>query len=117
MCNRILNLDPSDGLAFHCKMVAMLQTGKFDEALKQMEANKLELELSFEQAYAHYRLNNLDRSLAILDSLKVPQVAGQYNNNNYYYHNNNYNNYWHHNNNNRHHNNNNNYWYHNNNYY
>ena len=85
VCNRILNLDPSDGLAFHCKMVAMLQTGKFDEALKQMEANKLELELSFEQAYAHYRLNNLDRSLAILDSLKVPQVGGQYNNNNYYY--------------------------------
>jgi hypothetical protein len=27
VCNRILNLDPGDGLAFHCKMAAMLQAG------------------------------------------------------------------------------------------
>jgi hypothetical protein len=25
VCNRILNLDPADSLAFHCKMAAMLQ--------------------------------------------------------------------------------------------
>jgi hypothetical protein len=55
-------------------MVAMLQTGKFEEALKQMEASKLDLELSFEQAYAQYRLNNLEKSLSILDSVKAPQV-------------------------------------------
>jgi signal recognition particle subunit SRP72 len=75
VCNRILNLEPSDGLAFHCKMVAMIQTGKFDEALKQMEAAKFDLDLSFEQAYCYYRLNSLERSLAVLESVKNPQVT------------------------------------------
>ncbi len=74
VCNRILNLDPADGLAFHCKMAAMLQAGRFEEALKQMESTKIDLDLSFEQAYAHYRLNSLHKSLAVLDAVKNPQV-------------------------------------------
>ena len=34
-CNRILNLDHGDVTAFHCKIVAMIHTGKFQDALKQ----------------------------------------------------------------------------------
>ncbi len=39
-----------------------------------MESSKLSLDLSFEQAYAHYRLNSLHKSLAVLDAVKNPQV-------------------------------------------
>jgi signal recognition particle subunit SRP72 len=40
-----------------------------------MESTKLGgLDLSFEQAYAHYRLNSLHKSLAVLDAVKNPQT-------------------------------------------
>ncbi len=51
-----------------------MQAGRFEEALKQIESTKLGLDLSFEQAYAHYRLNSLHKSLAVLDAVKNPQV-------------------------------------------
>jgi signal recognition particle subunit SRP72 len=56
VCNKILNLVPSDETAFHCKMVCLMQIGKFDEALRQMKDTHLtDLELVFEQAYCLYR--------------------------------------------------------------
>ena len=71
LCNKILNIAPSDGTAFHCKMVCLLQMSKFQEVLKQMNdpGNQKygDLDLSFEEAYCHYRLNAASKALEVLD--------------------------------------------------
>ena len=75
LCNKILNVAPSDGTAFHCKLVCLLQMGKFEEALKQMSDpgnQKFDnLDLSFEEAYCHYRLNSASKALEVLDRQSV----------------------------------------------
>ena len=72
LCNKILNVSPSDGLAFHCKIVCLLQMQKFQEVLKQINdpGNQKfgDLDLSFEEAYCHYRLNEASKALKVLDS-------------------------------------------------
>jgi len=75
-CNRLLNVDGQDATAFHCKVVAMIHTNKFDDALKQIDGNssKFGLDLTFEAAYCFYRLNQLQKSLDIIDKVKSPQL-------------------------------------------
>lgn len=74
ICNKILNCDPSDSTAFHCKVVALIQAGKFDDCLKQLKNSKFDLDMKFEAAYCHYRLNDPHTALDILDSIASPQV-------------------------------------------
>jgi len=74
VCNKILNLDNNDSTAFHCKVVALMQAGKFPEVLKQLDQNRHQLDLQFETAYCHYRLNDPTKALAILDGIQNPQV-------------------------------------------
>lgn len=74
VCNKILNLDTSDSTAFHCKVVALMQAGKFAEVLKQLDNSRHQLDLQFETAYCHYRLNDPTKALAILDRIQTPQV-------------------------------------------
>ncbi len=38
--NKILNVSPADAEAFHCKVVCLMQTQKFEDALKQMQDNE-----------------------------------------------------------------------------
>ena len=75
LCNKILNVAPSDGTAFHCKLVCLLQLGKFEDVLKQMSDpgnQKFEnLDLTFEEAYCHYRLNSASKALEVLDRHSV----------------------------------------------
>jgi len=71
-CNRLLNIDTNDSLAFQCKVVAMIHNGKFADAIKQIEGSKGEY--SFETAYCYYRLNNLNKSLDIIESVRNPQL-------------------------------------------
>ena len=75
LCNKILNVAPSDGTAFHCKLVCLLQLGKFEDVLKQMSDPgnlKFEnLDLTFEEAYCHYRLNSASKALEVLDRNSV----------------------------------------------
>jgi len=53
----------------------MIHTGKFEDALKQINGGSFNnLDLSFESAYCYYRLNKLNKSLEIIDSLKNPQL-------------------------------------------
>jgi len=77
VCNKILNLDSMDATAFHCKVVAMIQAGKFTDCLKQMDNSKHGLELQFESAYCHYRLNDPATALSILESVTNPGVKHQ----------------------------------------
>jgi len=79
-CNRILMLDHSDSLAFQCKIVSMLQTSKFQEALTQIDQQERKfshIDFSFEIAYCYYRLNNLEKSLAMINSVKNPELKHQ----------------------------------------
>jgi len=73
-CNRLLNLDTTDSLAFHCKIVSLIHCGKFDDALKQIDGTRFEIDLSFETAYCYYRLNQLRKSLDIIESVKTQQM-------------------------------------------
>merc|ERR1712141_703111 len=71
ICNKILNVAPHDETAFHCKMVSLMQIGKFEDALKQIKDNHTfaGLDLRFEHAYCLYRLNKLVESLEVLDQI------------------------------------------------
>lgn len=74
VCNKLLNLDAHDATAYHCKIVAMVQAGKFMDCLKQLENNKFNLDLQFEAAYCHYRLNDPHKAMKLLDEVINPQV-------------------------------------------
>jgi len=74
VCNKLLNLDQNDSTAFHCKIVAMVQAGKFQDCIKQLESGRFELDLQFEAAYCHYRLNDPHKAMKILDGVINPQV-------------------------------------------
>jgi len=74
VCNKLLNLDAHDATAYHCKIVAMVQAGKFMDCLKQLENNKFNLDLQFEAAYCHYRLNDPHKAMEVLDGVINPQV-------------------------------------------
>ncbi len=74
VCNKILNLTPSDSMAFHCKMVCLMQLSRFEDALKQIsDTHFSELDLVFEEAYCLYRLNKPNESLAVLDKNSKPK--------------------------------------------
>merc|ERR1712029_612188 len=49
VCNKILNSCPKDETAFHCKMVNLLQLGKFKEALLQMDTQAALAEMADDQ--------------------------------------------------------------------
>ena len=51
-----------------------MQAGRFTETLKQIDASKHQLDLDFEVAYCHYRLNDPRKALAVLDGVENPQV-------------------------------------------
>ena len=67
-------MDAHDATAYHCKIVAMVQAGKFEDCIKQLLNNKFELDLQFEDAYCHYRLNDPLKAMKILDGVINPQV-------------------------------------------
>jgi len=79
VCNKILNSCPKDETAFHCKMVNLLQLGKFKDALLQMETQAALAEmvdLSFEKAYCLYKENRYGAALAVLDMAARTTPAG-----------------------------------------
>ena len=51
-----------------------MQAGRFTETLKQVDASKHQLDLDFEVAYCHYRLNDPRKALAVLEGVANPQV-------------------------------------------
>lgn len=67
----VLNVSPEDPTAAHCKVVCLLQTSKFQEAVQFIERYKLS-NLVFEKAYAEYRLNVPDKALKTIDSANLP---------------------------------------------
>lgn len=66
-----MNVTPEDKTASHCKVVCLIQTSKFQEAIQFIERYKLN-ELVFEKAYCEYRLNVPEKSLKTIESANLP---------------------------------------------
>jgi len=82
VCNKILNIDPKDETAFHCRMVCLMQLGKFGDALKQIRDTHFKVDLTFEESYCLYRLNKPEEALAIIEesgkkSEKIRELQAQ----------------------------------------
>ena len=56
------------------QVVSLMQAGRFTETLKQIDASKHQLDLDFEVAYCHYRLNDPQKALSVLEGVANPQV-------------------------------------------
>lgn len=67
----VLNIASDDTTAGHCKVVCLIQSSKFLEALQVIEKYKLH-GLVFEKAYCEYRLNDSAKALKTIDSANLP---------------------------------------------
>lgn len=63
----VLNVEPEDATAIHCKVVCLLQSSKFTEAIQFIERTKSN-QLTFERAYCEYRLNTPAKALKTIDA-------------------------------------------------
>ncbi|GLJ44232.1 hypothetical protein SUGI_0923960 [Cryptomeria japonica] len=71
IADEILGAAPADQDALHCKVVALIQSDRVDEALALIHASShFPIDLTFHKAYCLYRLNRLDEALAALKSLE-----------------------------------------------
>ncbi|KAK3710774.1 hypothetical protein QZH41_016760, partial [Actinostola sp. cb2023] len=71
IANKILQEDPKDSDAFHCKVVCLIQQSCFREAFEVINSGSKKgiKELPFEKAYCLYRLNKTDEALQILNDV------------------------------------------------
>uniref|UniRef100_A0A182PQW1 Signal recognition particle subunit SRP72 n=1 Tax=Anopheles epiroticus TaxID=199890 RepID=A0A182PQW1_9DIPT len=67
--NKIIGLDATEWKAAKCKLVCLIQNGKFEEALKFIERGTSIPDTTFEKAYSQYRLNRAE------DALRTIQAA------------------------------------------
>ena len=67
----VLSLAPEESCAARCKVVALIQLSKFDEAGKFIEKSKLRNELVFEEAYSLYRLNKSEAALKLIEGSNI----------------------------------------------
>jgi len=67
--NRILGLDVTEQKALQCKVVCLIQVSKFDEALKYIEKNNLDMD--FEKAYCEYRKNQPEAALKTVEAVNL----------------------------------------------
>nr|AEE62093.1 unknown [Dendroctonus ponderosae] len=66
--NKILGVAPHEFLAFHCKIVCLIELARFDEGIAQMNKNpEYTQDLIFEKAYCYYRLNKHQEALATIE--------------------------------------------------
>ncbi|KAK9889217.1 hypothetical protein WA026_004495 [Henosepilachna vigintioctopunctata] len=75
--NKIIGVAPHDKLAFHCKIVCLIQLNKFEEAIQLLnKKSEYASLLIFEKAYCHYRINQHGEALQVLE--KCPDVNEDY---------------------------------------
>ena len=68
VCERILALAADDSDAFHCKLLSLIELGRYAEAVQAVEAHgELAAGREFEHAYCLYQLNREPEALALLD--------------------------------------------------
>uniref|UniRef100_A0A1A8RS77 Signal recognition particle subunit SRP72 n=1 Tax=Nothobranchius rachovii TaxID=451742 RepID=A0A1A8RS77_9TELE len=81
---KILHENRDDVTALHCKVVCLVQTGSFKEALNVMNTHSklLGSDVVFEKAYCEYRLNRVESSLKTIEGApeqtdKLKELYGQ----------------------------------------
>lgn len=66
--NKILGVAPHEFLAFHCKIVCLIELSRFEEAIAQINKNPEYLQnLIFEKSYCYYRLNKHEDALKAIE--------------------------------------------------
>ncbi|KAJ8317050.1 hypothetical protein KUTeg_004954 [Tegillarca granosa] len=71
--NKILHEFPKETAAFQCKIVCLVKSDKFNDALTVLHKSKeFSSELKFEKAYCEYRLNRTQEALATLRTVENP---------------------------------------------
>uniref|UniRef100_H2N1K0 Signal recognition particle subunit SRP72 n=1 Tax=Oryzias latipes TaxID=8090 RepID=H2N1K0_ORYLA len=82
--SKILQETRDDVTALHCKVVCLVQSGSFKEALNVMNTHSKVLgsDVVFEKAYCEYRLNRVESSLKTIESApeqtdKLKELYGQ----------------------------------------
>jgi len=75
VCDRILQIAPDDPDAIHCKVVALIHSSKFEDAMKLMksEPELAKERLIFEKAYCLYRNKDFQEALNVLKSHPTPK--------------------------------------------
>lgn len=66
----VLSVAPEEEKASQSKVVALIQSSKFEEALKFIDKAKLQ-SLVFEKSYCEYRLNQPEKSLKTIQDSKI----------------------------------------------
>ncbi|XP_053680313.1 signal recognition particle subunit SRP72 [Anopheles nili] len=66
--NKIIGLDASEWKAAKCKLVCLIQTGKFEEVLKFLDRGTTIPDTTFEKAYSEYRLNRAEEAFRTIQS-------------------------------------------------
>jgi signal recognition particle subunit SRP72 len=67
----VISIAPEETKAVHCKLIALIQLSKFDEALKFIEKSKLSQELVFEKAYIEYRVDKSGEALKTIEAANL----------------------------------------------
>ncbi|XP_063770679.1 signal recognition particle subunit SRP72 [Pseudophryne corroboree] len=83
--NKILQTVKDDVKALHCKVVCLIQSGSFKEALTLINNNSKVLTsdiIAFEKAYCEYRLNKIENALKTIENApqkteKLKELQGQ----------------------------------------
>ncbi|XP_019868366.1 signal recognition particle subunit SRP72 [Aethina tumida] len=82
--NKILGVAPNEFPAFHCKIVALIELQKFDDAISLINKNPQFLhDLVFEKAYCYYRVNKHKEALDIIEQneeradLRIKELKAQ----------------------------------------
>ncbi|XP_053657977.1 signal recognition particle subunit SRP72 [Anopheles marshallii] len=66
--NKIIGLDATEWKAAKCKLVCLIQNGKFDEVLKFIERGTSIPDTTFEKSYSEYRLNRAEDAFRTIQS-------------------------------------------------
>ncbi|KAG7589268.1 Tetratricopeptide-like helical domain superfamily [Arabidopsis suecica] len=71
VADQVLSILPSDEDAIRCKVVALIEAKKFNDALSVINLfHKLPMDLGFQKAYCLYRLKKFDEAFVSLKGLK-----------------------------------------------
>lgn len=66
-----MSIAPGETKAAHCKVIALIQLSKFDEAIKFIEKSNQTQSLLFEKAYCEYRLNKSEIALKTIEGANL----------------------------------------------
>ncbi|XP_058116952.1 signal recognition particle subunit SRP72 [Anopheles ziemanni] len=69
VANKIITLDGSEWKAAKCKLVCLLQNGKFEEVLKFLDRGTSIPDTTFEKAYSEYRLNRAEDAFRTIQAV------------------------------------------------